>query len=76
MPDPNQAPDSPDQRWVDGVDRRLNDHARRLRDLELEIVKVPLMTAAFNRLSVVLTGAIIAVVGTAAGIILTGGSHP
>lgn len=58
---------------VDRVERRVDGQAERINAVEDELVVVPVMKRAFYWLAVVITGAIVAVVGSAVAIILSTG---
>lgn len=60
-------------KFEDRTEHRLNAHATQLQEHDDELAIVPVMKRAFYWVAVVLTGAIVAVIGAAATIILTAG---
>jgi hypothetical protein len=75
MPDPTSLELLRDQqdKFEVRTEKRLNNHAARLQEHDDELAIVPVMKRAFYWVAVVLTGAIVAVIGAAATIILTAG---
>jgi hypothetical protein len=75
MPEPTPLELLRDQqtRFEERTETRLNTHSSRLDEHDDELAIVPVMTRVFYWVAVVLTGAIVAVIGAAATIILTAG---
>lgn len=59
--------------FEDRTERRLNAHSDKLDEHDEELAVVPVMKRAFYWLAVVITGAIVAVIGSAVAIILSTG---
>jgi hypothetical protein len=59
--------------FAERTEFRLNAHAATLKEHDDELAIVPVMKRAFYWVAIVLTGAIVAVIGAAATIILTAG---
>lgn len=61
---------------VERLEKRIDDQAETIDAIRAELAVVPVMKRAFYWVAVVLTGSIVAVIGSAVAIILTSGGAP